>query len=289
MSAAVPTVNLAEATTKVPWNPLEIMHFSWQSALTVGLILLVGFVFSRMSRRVLKGMLQRQKVDTGMVSSLANLGYYAVLALTVYTALVNSGLNLGAVAAVAGALMVGIGFGMQNITQNFISGLIILWERPAQVGDVIQLGDLQGRVEEVRFRSTLVRTRDNKMVIVPNTDLLTNQLVNLAHQGAPGTRLSVQVGVAYESDLPKVEGFLLDEALKHPSVLKEPAPSVFLTHFGDNALNLELWVSVSDFWTGPHTQSELRKAVLERFRQEDVVIPTVLRGLHVAGPHKATP
>src|SRR5436190_12983186 len=151
------------------------------------------------------------------------------------------GLNLTSLAVVAGAVGVGIGFGMQNIVHNFVSGLIILAERPIAIGDRIEVGGVAGQVRQIRLRSTTVVTNDNIAYIVPNSDLITHTVTNWSH-GDLRVRIRLPVGVAYGTEPVRLEQLLLQVALEHPKVLREPAAAVFFTGFGDNALEFELAV-----------------------------------------------
>jgi small-conductance mechanosensitive channel len=192
------------------------------------------------------------------------------------------GIDLQKIALVAGALSVGIGFGLQSIVSNFVSGLILLTERPIRVGDWIVAKGEEGFVRRIRVRATEVETFDRASVIIPNSDLISGVVKNWTHGNILG-RVTVQVGVGYDSDPEKVREILLAIAAEHPSVLKEPAPFVLFTAFGDSALNFELRCIVRDIQQRLSVLSDLNFAILARFRAAEIEIPFPQHVVHFAG------
>jgi len=183
-------------------------------------------------------------------------------------------------AALGAVLMVGIGFGMQNITSNFISGFIILFERPIQAGDFVEVTGVLGRVTAIKARSTTINTIDNISIIVPNSQFISESLTNWSYKD-PRTRLHVHVGVSYGSDVELVRETLLEVGSTQPDVLKDPEPRVLFREFGESSLNFDLLV-----WTDkPLNQfiirSDLNFAIVEAFRRKGVEIPFPQRDLHV--------
>ena len=208
--------------------------------------------------------------------------HYALIFLGVVVLLQIWGIDLSSIAILASVLGVGIGFGVQNITNNFISGFIIMLESPIQIGDFINVGDLVGTVEKIGARSTEIRTLDQVTIIIPNSRFLESEVINWSH-GNPVSRLHVPVSVAYGSDIDHVKTALLDAIRRHPDVLLRPAPEVWFQGFGDSALDFEIMV-----WTGePRKQfrvrSDLNYEIEASFRRYGIEIPFPQRDLHVDG------
>ncbi|OGB92242.1 MAG: hypothetical protein A2Z31_08100 [candidate division NC10 bacterium RBG_16_65_8] len=225
-------------------------------------------------------LLARAGMDRGLQYAIGRMVYYALLVLGLMIALQTSGIEVGSVTVILGALGVGIGFGLQNIVNNFVSGLILLVERPLQVGDWIEAGGIGGRVERIGGRSTMIITSDNITMIIPNADLVTQQIINWSH-GDPKVRFRIPVGVAYGSDIARVRQALLEVATGHPGVLPDPPPSVFFHGFGDSSLNMELAVWTRDMVQTPlRFRSDLNFAIDAAFRRHGVQIPFPQRDLH---------
>ena len=176
---------------------------------------------------------------------------------------------------------VGFGFGLQNIISNFISGLIILAERPIAIGDRVEIGGVAGQVREISLRSTTVITNDNMAIIVPNADFITQRVTNWSYED-PRVRFRIPFGVAYGTDLPKLRKLMLEVADEHPKALKDPKPELFFVGFGDSSLNFELGV-----WSGEATisprrfRSELFFAIEKKLRESGIEIPYPQQDLHV--------
>jgi len=213
---------------------------------------------------------------------------HAVLAVVKYLVLFGGfalgleyvGIGLSALALFAGVIGIGIGFGLQNIASNFISGLIILFERPIKKGDFVDAGGLEGRVEEIRARATMLVTRDRVTVIVPNSEFVGGQVVNWSH-GAEVVRLHIPVGVAYGTDVHLVKKVLIDVASRHERVLGDPAPDVLFVAFGDSSLNFELLAWTSDIAAKGATMSDINFAIDAAFREHRIEIPFPQRDLHI--------
>jgi len=229
--------------------------------------------------------LARTKLEVGQQYAIARIVGYIVLVLGLLIGLETVGVNLNSLAVVAGALGVGIGFGLQNIVNNFVSGLIILAERPIQIGDRIDLGNnTVGKVVRIGARATHVLTNDNIMVIVPNSEFVSNRVVNWTHID-PRVRLRLVVGVGYSSDPHEVEKLLLEIADENPNVLKDPAPTVAFKEFGQSTLNFELRVWAEDMAHRPgNLESQLNFAIWDKFKQRGIELPFPQRDLHIKGP-----
>ena len=189
------------------------------------------------------------------------------------------GVNATSLAVIFGALSIGIGFGLQNIFNNFISGLILLFERPIQVGDYIEVGGLWAEVKQINVRATVVQTFDNASVIIPNSELISQQVTNWSFKDKR-MRRNLEIGVAYGSDIDLVKKTLLDIARNTRGVLKYPRPEVLFIDHADSALifRLRIWVDVDDFWT---VASEIRFDIDRRFRELAIEIAFPQRDLHI--------
>lgn len=211
-------------------------------------------------------------IDEGIRHSLDSFVNFIGLVLSLLLAVVVMGGDLTSLTVIAGALSVGIGFGLQNVINNFVSGIIILFERPFKVGDWVNFGGEEGKIKQINIRSTELETFKRTSVIVPNATLLSSSVINMTH-GDNWTRLSVSVGVAYGSDVEKVRNILLECAANHPKVLKKPAPYVIFTDFGSSSLDFDLRCYSSNIWEGWMIPSDLRFAINKRFIEEGIEIP----------------
>jgi small-conductance mechanosensitive channel len=246
-------------------------------------VLAIGILLTRAAQRWLETqVLPRTEIEPSLQLSVGMIfGYVGIIA-AIALALGALGIDLQKIALVAGALSVGIGFGLQSIVSNFVSGLILLTERPIRVGDWIVAKGEEGFVRRIRVRATEVETFERASVIIPNSDLISGVVKNWTHGNILG-RVTVQVGVSYDSDAEKVRELLLAIAAEHPSVLKEPAPFVLFMAFGDSALNFELRCIIRDIQQRLSILSELNFAVLARFREAGIEIPFPQRVVHFAG------
>ncbi|HSB53236.1 MAG TPA: mechanosensitive ion channel domain-containing protein [Gemmatimonadales bacterium] len=253
------------------------------ASLALFVVVVAGVVFGARTLGTLVGsrLLARTSLDRGLQYAVGRMTYYTLLVLGLMIALQTSGIEVGSVTVILGALGVGIGFGLQNIVNNFVSGLILLVERPVQHGDWIEVDRIGGRVERIGARSTIIVTSDNITMIIPNADLITRQIINWSH-GDPTVRFRVPVGVAYGSDIDRVRQALLEVAVGHPGVLRDPPPTVFFTGFGDSALNLELVVWSRDMVQTPlRFRSDLNFAIDAAFRRHGIQVPFPQRDLHL--------
>jgi small-conductance mechanosensitive channel len=270
-------------------KPLFQLGQTWISLATMVEFLVVGtivIIASRLVRYFLRTrVLARTKLDVGQQYAIARIVSYIVLVLGLLIGVETVGINLSSLAVIAGALGVGIGFGLQNIVSNFVSGLIILAERPIQIGDRVDLGNnTVGKVVRIGARATHVLTNDNIMVIVPNSEFVSNRVVNWTHID-PRVRLRLVVGVGYGSDPHVVEKFLLEVANENPNVLKDPAPTVAFKEFGESTLNFELRVWAGDMAHRPgNLESQLNFAIWDKFKKHGIELPFPQRDLHIQGP-----
>jgi small-conductance mechanosensitive channel len=232
-------------------------------------------------RYLIRRFLQRTHFQPSMQYAVSKIGGYIFIAIGIYVSLKFVGIDLSSLAFVAGAIGVGLGFGMQNIISNFVSGLIILAERPISIGDRVELGEVAGLVAKINLRSTNIVTNDNITIIVPNSDFITNKVTNWSY-GDPKVRIRLPLGVAYGTDPERLRKLLMEVAGDHPKVLREPAPAVFFIAFGDSSLNFELGVWTSEMTSAPRQfRSELNYAIERKLRENKIEVPFPQRDLHL--------
>lgn len=223
-------------------------------------------------RRLLENILSHVDMDDGIKHSLASGFGFVGFVISVFLSIAVMGGDLSNVALVAGALSVGIGLGLQNIVNNFVSGIILLFERPVKVGDWVIINGEEGKIKQINIRSTEMETFNRASMIIPNATLLSDTVTNLTH-GNNWMRFKVKVGVAYGSDVQKVKQILLECAAANKKVLKKPEPSVLFQDFGDSSLDFELRGFSSNIWEGWSIPSELRFEINRRFIEEGIEIP----------------
>lgn len=245
-------------------------------------ILVATVVATRwVSRLMTRLLLPRLRAEPALERPVTRIVQYAVFTIGLLIGLQFVGIDLTALAVLFGALGVGIGFGLQNIALNFVSGMVLFVERPVRIGDWVEVGDIIGRVEDINVRATTVRALPhNTSLIVPNSEFVTQRVTNWSH-GDTRSALWISVGVSYDSDLESVLEGLQAVAAGHPDVLTDPAPVVRFSDFGDSAwvMALIVWIAhPADQW---RVASEVRMAIVRRFRERGVVIPYPQRDLHV--------
>jgi small-conductance mechanosensitive channel len=245
-------------------------------------LLLLLFYFARKIKTLLvERVLIRTRMDVGARQAIGSITRYVVLFVGLLVILQTVGINLTTLNVIAGAVGIGIGFGLQNIASNFISGLIILFERPIKIGDRIVVGDVEGDVINIGARSTTVVTNNRIAIIVPNSMFISEPVVNWKYTD-PRVRFEIPVGVAYGSDVRLVERLLLEVAKENANVLDDPAPDVCFREFGESSLNFVLRV-----WNQSHVHrklvlySALNFAIYDKFREHGVEIPFPQRDLHI--------
>jgi potassium-dependent mechanosensitive channel len=218
--------------------------------------------------------------ERGVAESINALLHYAVITLGVLLALGALGVELQSFAIVAGALGVGIGFGLQNVVNNFVSGLILLFERPVRVGDTVEIAGEWGTIKRIGLRSTVVVTFTQSELIVPNGDLVSEKVTNWTLTN-PITRMAIPVGVAYGSDVEKVLKILVETASAHPAIVGEPSAMALFTGFGDSSLDFELRIWIKEIPARLPARSAVLAEIDRRFREEGIEIPFPQRDLHI--------
>jgi small-conductance mechanosensitive channel len=261
---------------QTPVTPASILMFI--------LILLVFFLISKiLNRGILRRLLGRFQLEAGIRYTMVRISHYLVMVIGTIFAFQFVGIDLSGLAVIFGLLSVGIGFGLQNVTSNFMAGLILLFERPIKVGDRVTVGETEGDVTAINMRSTTIRSLDNITIIVPNSEFVSSNVINWSH-GDPKIRLVLDVGVSYSSDVDLVIKALYEVAEEHPEVRTSPKPNVLLRGFGDSSWDMRLRVWIDHPKRFYITKSELNIAIVRKFREYGIEIPFPQRDLHVRSP-----
>lgn len=248
------------------------------------LMIAVFYISSQIiNRLIVRRIMKRFNIEESTHFRMLRISHYLIMITGTVVAFQFVGIDLGGLAVIFGLLSVGIGFGLQNITSNFIAGIILLFEQPIKIGDRVTVGDTEGNVISINIRSTTIQTLNNIAIIVPNSEFISNRVTNWSH-GDPKIRLVVDVGVSYNSDLDAVIKALHEVADEHPDVIAEPRTDVLLSEFGDSSWNMKLRVWLSSPERYYQIRSELNKAIVIKFRQNNIEIPFPQRDLHVRSP-----
>jgi small-conductance mechanosensitive channel len=258
-------------------NPFTL----WKIIYITLLLLTLFFLASRLKRVIAKRLLVKSAMELGTREAIAALTQYAVIIAGFFIILQTVGIDLSALTVLMGTLGIGIGFGLQHVTSNMVSGIVILLERPIKVGDRVEVGSVRGDVINISLRSTTVLSNDNVAIIVPNSEFTTTRVTNWSYTNAD-VRLEFPVGVAYGSDPNLVQKVMLEVADEHPGVLKQPEPDVLLVSFGDSSLNFLLRAWTRDYTHRPgKLRSDINFALLRKFDEYGIEIPFPQRDIHV--------
>jgi small-conductance mechanosensitive channel len=251
------------------------------SILVFFLTLFCGYLVATIFRTILgEEVLPRLNLTRGLTNAIATITHYIGMFLILLLALAAAGVELSKFTVLAGAFGVGLGFGLQNVVNNFVSGLILLIERPVRVGDFLEIGDIMGQITKIGFRSCTLHSVDGGDLIIPNADLISQQVMNRTLSGAR-RRVLLGIRIAYGNDPQRVRDLLLATAASHPDVLKNPGPTALFRGFGETALDFEV-----RFWaprpeTVPHLTSEVALRIAAALSDAGIKVPVPLTQLAV--------
>lgn len=243
--------------------------------------IILSFLGRRFRDLLVNKILLKAHVDRGARNSIGLIARVFFIFIGSIVIIQTAGIDLSSLSLLAGALGVGIGFGLQNITNNFISGIVILFEKPIKVGDRIVVGDTEGDVINISVRATTILTNENVSIIVPNSEFISSRVINWSHNDR-NIRFDIPVGVSYNEDPQKVKELLMKVAIDNKNVLEYPEPLVFFDEFGDSSLNFTLAVWTSKYTDKPRIlKTELYFEIFEQFKKEAIEIPFPQRDIHI--------
>lgn len=253
----------------------------WSIFYLLVLLFLLFFVTSKIRNWIVYKVLAKSTIELGVRIAVGTIVRYLAVLIGLFVILQTLGIDLSSVTILAGALGIGIGFGLQNVTNNFVSGLIILFERPIKVGDRIEVGEINGDVTQISMRATTIVTNDNISIIVPNSEFISSTVINWSHSDR-NIRFNIPVGVSYNSDPEKVKNVLLEVVNANPGVLKEPKPDVLFDEYDDSSINFNLRVWTNEYINRPGLlKSQLYFEIFKRFKEEKIEIPFPQRDVHI--------
>ncbi|MDO8550792.1 MAG: mechanosensitive ion channel [Ignavibacteria bacterium] len=245
----------------------------WTIVYFIFLTFLLFYITSKLRKWIVYKVLAKSRIDLGVRVAVGTIFRYIILVIGLIIVLQTVGIDLSTVTILAGALGIGIGFGLQNITSNFVSGIIILFERPIKVGDRIEVGKVSGDVVRISMRSTTIVTNDNISVIVPNSDFISSTVINWSHMDR-NVRLNFPVGVSYRENPENIKKILLEVAVENEGVLREPKPDVLFSDFGESYLEFNLRIWTREYINRPGVlKSQLYYAIFKKFRETGIEIP----------------
>lgn len=256
------------------------VSITWFNILMLITIFFVTKWVIRLVRLLLERKMVARDMSKGSLNSLLQLIKYLVYVIAIGIGLESMGIKLSFLLASSAALLVGIGLGLQQVFYDLVSGIILLFEGTIQVGDVVDLKNVVGRVTEIGLRTSKIKTREDVYVIVPNSKFISGDVVNWSHIDT-STRFDITVGVAYGSDVQKVRKCLLEAASTHEKVDKEPAPFVRFDDFGDSALIFQVFFWTKETFLVENVKSDLRFKIDQAFRDNGITIPFPQRDLHL--------
>jgi small-conductance mechanosensitive channel len=245
----------------------------WTILYFIFLTFILFYITGKLRKWIVYNLLAKSKIDLGVRVAVGTIFRYVVLTIGLIIVLQTVGIDLSTVTILAGALGIGIGFGLQNITNNLVSGIIILFERPIKVGDRVEIGNVSGDVIKISMRSTTIVTNDNISIIVPNSEFISSRVINWSHIDR-NVRLNFPVGVSYRENPENIKKVLLEVAAENEGILKEPKPDVLFSDFGESYLEFNLRVWTREYINRPGVlKSQLYYAIFRKFKEHNVEIP----------------
>jgi small-conductance mechanosensitive channel len=270
-------------------NIVDFELFSWDNGkhhLVLGNILLILVMFAiakgvlLLIEKVINRRVKKFRVDEGRGYAIYQLTSYFVYTITVLLAFDFAGFHITVILASSTALLVGLGLGLQDVFKDWVAGFVLLAERSITAGDIIEVDGIVGEIEQVGLRTTVMKTRDDIILVLPNSKLTSNYVINWTQNGKT-TRFALSVGVAYGSDTSKVKVLLLEAAQEHKQVNKHPAPLIHFEDFGDSSLDFKLLFFSNELFRIERIKSDLRFSIDKKFREHKVTIPFPQRDLWI--------
>lgn len=266
----------------------DILNYSFQISekihisIKAVIVVIVAFILANLLLKLIRKIINRRldEEDKDKFLSIFSFLRYFIYILVITIALESSGVEVSVLLAGSAALLVGLGLGLQTLFQDIISGIFILIDKTLHVNDIIEIDGKVGRVFEIKLRTTRAVTIDERVIIIPNHKFLTHSLYNWTQNGTVTTE-SINIGVAYGSDVEKVKQILIEVAKNHPSVLKRKKPDVLFMDFGDSALMFRLLFTINDSFSQLKIKSDLRYEIDQKFRESNVQIPFPQRDVHL--------
>ncbi|MBD0399882.1 mechanosensitive ion channel family protein [Flammeovirga sp. EKP202] len=257
--------------TFTPLSILQVIFF----------IVLVFYLSKKLRDILVDKILLKYHVDEAISYNIGILVRYSTIVVGCAIIIQSTGIDLSSLHVLIASLGVGIGFGLQTIADNFLSGIIILFEQPIKVGDMVEVGDVRGRIVEISSRSSTIRTNDNITVIVPNSHFISNNVVNWSYN-EKSVRLRIPIGVSYKEDPERIRKIALEEAHKIEGILQFPTPDLIFTEWGDSSINFTLNIWTVNYYSKPDIlKSQVYYALFKRFRKENIEIPFPQRDLNL--------
>lgn len=259
----------------------SVFDFLKGITLVIG-IFWVASIISSIGEKLIKGLRLVRVSNRALIIKAFQAFVYFLTAMFAFKAL---GIDITVFAVFGGAIGIGLGFGLQKITSNFISGIILLFEKSVVAGDLLELGDhVFGYVKKTTARYTLIETFDKKELMVPNEDFITNKVINWTHTNRQG-RIQIEIGVSYDSDIEKARDLLLEACNEHPMISKEFTPMCYLINYGDSSVDFLLHFWLEDMTKNFYTpRSDIMRAIWRKFKENDITIPFPQRDLHIKNP-----
>lgn len=248
--------------------------------IVIALILIFTRVVIWVVRRVLKKRIKAHKLDSGRSMAVFQIFKYILIVFAIVFSLDVIGIKITLILAGSAALLVGIGLGLQQLFNDLVSGIVLLIEGTVTVDDIVEIDGMVGKIEEINLRTSQLMTRSQISILVPNSKLVSENVINWTHNRRL-TRFGVKVGVAYGSDVALVMKLIIDAANEHDDVAHEPEPIVLMTDFGESSLDFELKYWSQEMWTINAVSSDLRIAIEQKFRDNNITIPFPQRDLHL--------
>ena len=267
---------------KTPLFEFGNTEFTLQSiiyiiVITYLLILITAFL----KKYIIYKLLSKSEIDIGVRESFGSILRYLILVIGFIVIFQTAGIDLSSLTILFGALGIGLGFGLQNITNNLVSGLIILFERPVKIRDHIEVGEVHGDVVDISLRATTILTNDNISIIVPNAELISTPVTNWSHLDR-NVRFNIPVAVSYNEDPERVKAALIEIAENNTGVLEQPGPDVLFDSYGDSALNFNLRIWTRSYINRPGVlRSQLYYEIFQKFKENNINIPYPQRDIHI--------